>query len=101
MKPCGHPFIINKIQDYANSVKHLKLATVKTRYSHTVGDSYMSFGCHKCDSIFGDFYVHEAIIDSWYGDGIIDKFKFKVDFDMKLRQEIPHWCHSGEHAFCE
>ncbi len=96
-----HPFIINKIQDYANSVKHLKLATVKTRYSHTVGDSYMSFGCHKCDSIFGDFYVHEAIIDSWYGDGIIDKFKFKVDFDMKLRQEIPHWCHSGEHAFCE
>lgn len=96
-----HPFIISKIQDYANLNKYLNLAIVKPRYSHTVGDSYMSFGCHKCDSIFGDWYVQNAVMDSWNGEGIIDKFKFKVDFDLNLKHDIPHWCHPGEHNFCE
>lgn len=98
-----HPTIIRKIQEYINSNKgkHLKLASIKTRYSNTVGDSYMSFGCHKCDSIFGDWFVKEAVMESWYGDGIIDKFKFEIDFDLNLRMDVPHWCHPGEHDFCE
>ncbi len=98
-----HPAIVEKIQDYANieEGKHLQLAPVKTRYSHTVGDSYMSFGCYKCDSIFGDWFVREAVIESWDGNGIVDKLKFKIDFDLNLRQEIPHWCHPGEYDFCE
>lgn len=97
-----HPLIISKIQNYAASNNLLSLATVKPRYSHTLGDSYVSFGCNKCDSIFGDWYVQEAVMDSLYEDGvIIDKFKFKVDFDLNLRQDIPHWCHPGEHDFCE
>lgn len=98
-----HPEIIKKIQEYARTEKgrRLHLATIKKRYSRTIEASYMSFGCNKCDSIFGDWYVHEAEIDSWYGDGVVDTYSFNVDFDLNMRQDIPHWCHPGEHDFCE
>lgn len=100
-KLVSNPSILSKIQEYADSNKFLRLATMKQRFSYTVGGSYMSFGCHKCDSIFGDWHVQDAITESWDGDGIIDKFKFQVDFELNLRQDIPHWCHPGEHDFCE
>ena len=98
-----HPEIIKRIQDYSRTEagKKLSLATIKKRYSRTVDMSYMSFGCNKCDSIFGDWYVHEAEIDAWYGDGVVDTCSFGVDFDLDMRQDIPHWCHPGDHDFCE
>ena len=98
-----HPEIIKRIQEYSRTEpgKKLRLATIKRRYSRTIDASYMSFGCYKCDSIFGDWYVHEAEIDAWYGDGVIDTCSFNVDFDLNMRQNIPHWCHPGEHDFCE
>ena len=102
-KFCFKPEIINKVKDFANSEKgkHLNLATIKERHSYTVGDSYMSFGCSECDSIFGDIYVMEAFLFSNYGDGIVDQFSFEVDFDLNLKREFPHWCHPGENDFCE
>lgn len=98
-----HPEIIKKIQEYSFSEKgkQLNLATIKERYSKTVGKSYMSFGCSKCDSIFGDWFVQGASIDTLYGDGIVDTFSFHVDFDLNMRADIPHWCHPGTHDFCE
>lgn len=63
--------------------------------------SYASFGCSECDSIFGDWYIQEAIMETWYGGGIIDRFSFDINFDLDMRQEIPHWCHPDEHDFCE
>ena len=98
-----HPEIIKRIKDYSQTVKgeKLVLATVKERYSQTVGRSYISFGCSKCDSIFGDWYVQEAIFDTWYGDGVVDSYSFNVDFNLNMKQELPHWCHPGNHDFCE
>lgn len=97
------PEIIKKVQEYAQSEKgkHLNLATIKKRFSRTIGKSYMSFGCNKCDSIFGDWYIHEAEMETWYGDGIIDSFKFNANFDLGIQLDIPHWCHPGKHDFCE
>ena len=97
------PEILKKIQDYAKTDKgkYLNLATVKERFSRTMGKSYMSFGCSGCDSIFGDFYIHEMMIDNYGGAMDVDTLKIDVDFDMDLRQEIPHWCHPGEHPFCD
>lgn len=96
------PEILNKINEYAASEqgKHLKLATIKNRYSGTMDKTYMSFGCNRCDSIFGDFYVWETIYEFIY-ETSKDEFTFDVDFDLDMRQEIPHWCHPGEHPFCE
>ena len=77
------------------------MAVVKERFSRTMDKSYMSFGCSGCDSIFGDFYVHELMIENFEGEMDVDTLKIEVDFDMNLRQEIPHWCHPGEHPFCD
>lgn len=44
----------------------------------------MSFGCRKCDSIFEDFYVQEAIIDTWYDDGIVDQITIELDSDLDI-----------------
>ena len=97
------PEIITKVNDYTKSVneKNLNVGKIKERYSNTVGGSYASFGCPKCDAIFGDWYLHEAIIDTFYGNGIVDKVLIEGDFDKQLEQNIPHWCHPGEHKFCE
>jgi hypothetical protein len=61
----------------------------------------MSFGCSECDSIFGDWFVHEAVIETWYGDGVIDKMIIPTeDTSLDLQVEIPHWCHPGDCDFC-
>ena len=56
------PEIIELAEKFIVSRKDLniKLAQIKNRYSRTVDKSYLSFGCFKCDSIFGDFFVMEA-----------------------------------------
>lgn len=98
-----NPEIIKKITEYTQTEngQHICLSSIKERYSGTMDMSYMSFGCRKCDSIFGDFYVHEAIIDTWYGDGIADQITIKLDSDIDIHEDIPHWCHPGKHEFCE
>lgn len=96
------PEIMTETIKFAKMNERLNLAPIKERYSFTVNKTYKSFGCSKCDSIFGDWFVHEAIIDSWYGDGVITKLilpKKLIKFDMKM--DLPHWCHSGDKDFCE
>jgi len=96
------PNIMSKVLEYASSNKKLNIATIKERYSNTTDSSYMSFGCTKCDSIFGDWFVHEAMIETLYGDGVIDKvYISKKDVTSDLTIYIPHWCHPGENDFCK
>lgn len=98
------PEILKKIRDFANSEEgsHLNPATVKRRYSGTVGDSYVSFGCSVCDSIFGDWFVEQMVIERYNENApVVDTLKIKVDFPLHLRQSLPHWCHPGNHPFCD
>jgi len=97
------PEIIDSVQNYMKTEKgkYLKLGKIEERYSDTVGHSYVSFGCSKCNSIFGDFYVHEAIIDSFYGDGVIDKIRCEIEMNIDLNMDLPHWCHPNNGVFCE
>ena len=94
--------IIKAVQDYAKTEKgsHLVLPTIKERYSRTVGRSYMSFGCSKCDSIFGDFYIDEAIIDTIY-EKKKDSYSFEAQIELDTPLHLPHWCHPGLNDFCE
>jgi hypothetical protein len=97
------PEIMKKVNEYAISEKEKKLniAKIKERYSRTVGHSYLSFGCSGCDSIFGDWFIHEAIIEAYDDEGVVDKALFEVDLGLDLRLNVPHWCHPGENSFCE
>jgi hypothetical protein len=97
------PEIMDKVNEYANSEKgkNLNIGKIKERYSKTIGHSYLSFGCSKCDSIFGDWFIQEAIMEAWYGGGVVDKISLEVNFDLDLRLNVPHWCHPGGNKFCE
>lgn len=65
-KDIFNPSVIEKIKQWHNENKHIALGTIKERFSKRANTSYMSFGCPKCDAIFGDFYFVEAVFDTLY-----------------------------------
>lgn len=97
------PEIQEKVRKFLETNKEIKqkLGEIKERYSKEVGDSYVSFGCSYCDSIFGDWYVQEAIYDTMYGDGIIETFNCEIDLNVPAIMDFPHWCHPRIESFCE
>ena len=102
------PEIIAKVNEHAISAKdkNLNIGKIKERYSKTVADSYASFGCPECDAIFGDWFLHELIMDTIYeegidGDCIVDKILIDGNFEKYLEQHIQHWCHPEQNNFCE
>jgi len=96
------PEIISLVEKFvkANSELKLNLASIKDRYSKTVEKSYTSFGCYRCDSIFGDFFVMDAKLDAMYAPDLIT-YEDEIDLKDPCSLEVPHWCfpESGE-QFC-
>jgi len=79
--------------------KFIKIGEIKERYSHTIKSSYMSFGCIKCDSLFGDFHMPNVYIYK-----IQHKKCFSIFSNIKIHsiiKEKPHWCFSKTQDFCE
>jgi hypothetical protein len=81
--------------------KNIKLGEIKRRSSKTVQDSYLSFGCYKCDSIFGDWYVMEAEREAVYGYGQVATIERCIKLGENIELSIPHWCYPGELPFCD
>lgn len=98
-----NPEVVSKIKEYAVAqADKINLSVIKERYSNTVGKSYMSFGCPKCDAILGDwYYMRDALFASAYGDGVVDRLELYLENDLNITQDLPHWCHPGNHDFCE
>ena len=95
------PEIIELAEKFIESRKdlNLKLGQIKKRYSKTVEDSYTSFGCYKCDSIFGDWYVMDAKFDVMYETNLLScqgEIELKESFELN----IPHWCFPDNKQFC-
>lgn len=57
--------------------KKIVMGEVKERYSRTKNESYMSFGCPKCDGLVGDFFLNDLMMDIIY------------ETDEKLMHRIP------------
>jgi hypothetical protein len=97
------PEIIKLARNFINTEKgrQLKLGEIKSRFSRTVQDSYASFGCYKCDSIFGDWYVSDAQLEAMNGYGQVATLESDVKFDSDIELPIPHWCYPGDAPFCD
>lgn len=63
-----NPLIIKSIEQYVNSHPEMgiRMGKIKPRFSKTVGESYQSFGCAYCDSIFGNHFVQEEMMEMRY-----------------------------------
>jgi hypothetical protein len=95
------PEIIKLAADFVEKRNdlNLKLAQIKERFSNMVGMSYVSFGCYKCDSIFGDFYVMDAKIDAMYDTTLIS-CQGQIELKEAFELNIPHWCFPENGQFC-
>lgn len=72
--------VISKVKEWLNNNKHnLVFGEIKKRYSKFREEEYISFGCPKCDAIFGDWFLNEIIIDTIYDDkGCVDDIKINI-----------------------
>ena len=96
------PEIIELAQKFVENRKDLnvKLGQIKKRYSKTVDDSYISFGCHKCDSIFGDWFVMEANLDIMYEPKEL-MYQGEIELSESIELPISHWCFPDKKQFCD
>lgn len=62
------PILVSGVKQYlANHPElHYIMGEIKERFSKTMNQSYMSFGCPECDALVGDHYLQEAFWDMEY-----------------------------------
>ena len=96
------PEIIELAQKYVANNKNLNLnlAQIKMRHSKTINRSYMSFGCYRCDSIYGDFFVMEAKLELMYGPKEL-AYQGEIELLENIELPIPHWCFPANNHFCD
>ncbi len=95
-----NPQILKAINNFTKTKEgqHIKIGQIKKRYSKTINSSYKSFGCYKCDSLFGDWYLEEEIMEAnLYG--INTKLNVKLELPDIIENE-EHWCYNEDNDFC-
>lgn len=68
----------------AHPEKGITMGEIKNRYSKTMGKSYMSFGCPRCDAILGDFYLNEEYIEMRYvtDEELMHRMQLRSPFEL-------------------
>ena len=86
-----NPIVIESVRKYITQHPELKIeiGEIKERYSKTMDSSYKSFGCPSCDAIFGNFFLHDIIIDLYYETEIGIHTINVEEYGMEL--PITHW----------
>lgn len=64
------PEVVKAVGQYIKEHTELgiRIGEIKPRFSKTLGYAYPSFGCAFCDSIFGNHYVQDDIMEIMYLD---------------------------------
>ena len=95
------PEIIRIVECYINNSKNnIHIATIKERYSKTISGSYVSFGCYKCDSIFGDWYINDAELEARNGYGHLIPLETNISLGEEVAVQYPHWCFPSNNEYC-
>ena len=81
-----NPLIIKSIAQYITTHPEsgIKMGKIKPRFSKTVGESYPSFGCAYCDSIFGNHFVQEAMLEMRYYSNSLPKAQIEIQGEIYM-----------------
>ena len=62
------PEVLKSVQQFLSNHKEMELpmGEIKERFSRTMNESYMSFGCPHCDAIVGDHYFSDMKMEYMY-----------------------------------
>ena len=76
------------------------MGDIKPRSSRPVGHKYMSFGCPRCDAIFGDWHLLDFVTEHM---GEVDRDIIEVDLDLpsQYSNPVPHWCFDHGSGHCD
>ena len=66
-----------------------RMGPIKDRNSNTMNQSYMSFGCPKCDALVGNHYVNEAFMDMIYEKD--DVYVHRIELEQPITISAKHW----------
>lgn len=85
-----NPLIIKSIEQYVNSHPEIgiRMGKIKPRFSKTVGESYPSFGCAYCDSIFVNHFVQDKMMEMRYSNGLL---KAKIEIQGNISVPVSCW----------
>ena len=86
-----NPSIIKGLKKYIEEhpSETFVMGEIKPRYSKTVGESYPSFGCVQCDSIFGNFFLQENVMELMYDTDSLRKATITLDESIKV--PVQYW----------
>jgi hypothetical protein len=78
------------------------MGIIQTRYSKTIGDSYLSFGCPWCNAIVGNHYYFDEVCEAVYSLDDTQKVFHEVELTSApdLLEWTSHWCYSPDRTFC-
>lgn len=81
-----NPSIIKGLKKYIHEhpSETFIMGEIKPRYSKTIGEAYPSFGCAQCDSIFGNFYLQENMMELMYCTDSLRKAIITLDEPIKV-----------------
>ena len=81
-----NPAIIKGLKKYIyeHPSETFIMGEIKPRYSKTIGEAYPSFGCAQCDSIFGNFYLQENMMELMYCTDSLRKAIITLDEPIKV-----------------
>ena len=81
-----NPTLIKEIRKYIQEHPQMGIALgeIKPRYSKTVNDSYMSFGCAYCDSLFGSFFINDTFMEVIYSARNLPKALIEINDDITV-----------------
>lgn len=89
---CFDPLVIESVKEYLASHPEINfpMGEIKPRFSKTIGEEYMSFGCPKCDGLLGSWYLDEFKISWLYADD--DEYVHIIELKGEgIKIEIPEY----------
>ena len=84
----GNPDLLDRIQGATENRRDI--GTIRERHSKTIGGSYTSNACARCDSLIGRFFEHEAY---YCEEEIVGVIEWELDEDRRsmLGAETNRW----------